>query len=504
MTSTRWRYPPLSMLNTLLLMPVFVALLLMTASPGRAGGPAVTPSPSDQDPILGALLDWARDSPEAYAQRLGSSAALYGRPVPLPMNEQEQGYLRAYFGQIAAQGAHALITVRPEIPLRDVDDPLASALAAQVADAAKGYKGTVFVRFAPQMNAPWVPWGQQPEAYREAFRVIAAAMDDELRDPVMVWSPTAAEDYPFRAPSTTSPSGGPLGALDTDGNAEWNFDDAAYSPYYPGDDVVDWVGLSAHHDETDGASVQNAVPGPGKFRAMLGPASSDGHPSPDDFYPVYASGRGKSMMVETAAFYSPGVDGASEQNIKSSWWNQVLAAPGRGYDRIDAVVWNETSEQRQNGAVSIDWRATDKPDLAAALAAALKDSGTKTGPVAERTTLQGVAPAATGTVLNGSAAWTTAGAVLAVAWALCLLPMWRRARRWAYVGASSRDTRIDMLRGVAIVFVVVNHVGLTSMFQLLAQETIGVVSGAELFVLLSGAVLGLIYGPQVKDNLGLR
>ena len=57
-----------------------------------------------------------------------------------------------------------------------------------------------------------------------------------------------------------------------------------------------------------------------------------------------------------------------------------------------------------------------------------------------------------------------------------------------------------MLRGMAILFVVVNHVGLTSLFQLLTQETIGAVSGAEFFVLLSGAVLGMVYGPRIKDD----
>lgn len=59
-----------------------------------------------------------------------------------------------------------------------------------------------------------------------------------------------------------------------------------------------------------------------------------------------------------------------------------------------------------------------------------------------------------------------------------------------------------MQRGVAIVFVVVNHVGLTSLFQMLTQEAVGVVSGAELFVLLSGAVLGMVYGPRAKGGLG--
>jgi hypothetical protein len=361
----------------------------------------------------------------------------------------------------------------------------------------------VFVRFAPQMNAPWVPWGQQPEAYTAAFRTVAEAMDAELGEPVMVWSPTAAEDYPFRDPATTSPEGGALGVLDTTGDGVWNVDDDAYSPYYPGDEVVDWVGLTAYHDETGAGAARNTVPAPGAFAALLGPATATGPPAEEDFYAAYAAARDKPLMVETAAFYSPEAEGAPEKEVKGNWWEQVLAAPGNGYEWIGAVVWNETVELRDETDATVDWRATADPELAAAFADRVESSAVTTGPVIEASVLEGAAPAATGTSWEGSAAWAAAAAALLVALALCLLPLLLRpVRAWAYAGVSARDTRIDMLRGMAIVFVVVNHVGLTSLFQLLTQETIGVVSGAELFVLLSGAVLGLVYGPKVKDQLG--
>ena len=73
---------------------------------------------------------------------------------------------------------------------------------------------------------------------------------------------------------------------------------------------------------------------------------------------------------------------------------------------------------------------------------------------------------------------------------------------WGYSDTSKRDSRVDLLRGAAIVFVVVNHLGLTSLFQLLTQEAVGFVSGAELFVLFSGLVVGMVYGPRVKDDFG--
>lgn len=70
-----------------------------------------------------------------------------------------------------------------------------------------------------------------------------------------------------------------------------------------------------------------------------------------------------------------------------------------------------------------------------------------------------------------------------------------RARAsWRYpAGAGARDLRIDFLRGVAIMFVVVDHIRLNSAFYLLSHERIGAISGAELFVLLSGLVLGMVH-----------
>jgi hypothetical protein len=61
------------------------------------------------------------------------------------------------------------------------------------------------------------------------------------------------------------------------------------------------------------------------------------------------------------------------------------------------------------------------------------------------------------------------------------------------LGATRRDLRIDVLRGLAIVFVVVNHIDVPSFFHVLSQEAIGPMTGAEMFVALSGVVVGMAY-----------
>jgi len=50
-----------------------------------------------------------------------------------------------------------------------------------------------------------------------------------------------------------------------------------------------------------------------------------------------------------------------------------------------------------------------------------------------------------------------------------------------------------MLRGLAMIAVIVNHAGVPSYYQALTVEGLGLVTGAEGFVLMSGVMVGLVY-----------
>ena len=56
-----------------------------------------------------------------------------------------------------------------------------------------------------------------------------------------------------------------------------------------------------------------------------------------------------------------------------------------------------------------------------------------------------------------------------------------------------RDLRFDFIRGLAMAIVVINHLPTPSYYYIFSKERIGVVTGAELFVLLSGLVLGFAH-----------
>jgi hypothetical protein len=237
------------------------------------------------------------------------------------------------------------------------------------------------------------------------------------------------------------------------------------------------------------------VPRQNEFQEMLTTSGAE------NFYATYSAGKDKPFLLQTAAFYSPASGGASDVDIKVGWWDQVLeAATSPDFAKTAAVVWDERTSTRDTGVASIDWLLTGNPAVAAAARDRLEASSVVTGPV---TDVAGGTRYERANTIAGPAAWTVGAALI-----ILLVALWQIPRRinaataWSYTDPSSRDSRVDLLRGMAIVFVVVNHLGMTSLFQLLTQEAVGFVSGAELFVLFSGLVVGMVYGPRVKADFG--
>lgn len=63
-----------------------------------------------------------------------------------------------------------------------------------------------------------------------------------------------------------------------------------------------------------------------------------------------------------------------------------------------------------------------------------------------------------------------------------------------------RDVRIDWLRGLAMTCVIVNHSKLSSLLSWFSYERLWVVTAAEVFVVLSGVVLGMVYGRRLARD----
>ncbi len=65
---------------------------------------------------------------------------------------------------------------------------------------------------------------------------------------------------------------------------------------------------------------------------------------------------------------------------------------------------------------------------------------------------------------------------------------------WAYPTAEKRDLRLDLLRGFAVIVMVIDHFGGSSWLYLITGGNAFFVSGAEAFIFISGLVVGMVYG----------
>jgi hypothetical protein len=313
-------------------------------------------------------LDWSRQTLAEYTALRGHRPAVVVSFAGFPLSAADSRNVDAAVDQVRDGGGSLLLTLEPTGGLATVTDDAAAELAARL----DGYNRSgvpVVVRFAHEMNGSWYAWGQQPAAYVAAFRRVAAAVHAGAPGSLMMWAPNYGGGYPFAdGRFAAAPGSGDAVVLDTDGDGVVTIADDPYAPYWPGDDAVDWVGMSLYHWGDAWPWGENEVPEPGKFVAQLtgeyvGLGGDDrGLP---DFHGVYGVQHGKPVAVpETAAFSAPGAGGAGELAVKQAWWQQVSdpRLPAL-LPRLAMVNWFEWSKQEPEVGTEVDWRAVGSAEL---------------------------------------------------------------------------------------------------------------------------------------------
>ncbi|MGP2426117.1 OpgC domain-containing protein [Yersinia sp. 2538 StPb PI] len=74
-------------------------------------------------------------------------------------------------------------------------------------------------------------------------------------------------------------------------------------------------------------------------------------------------------------------------------------------------------------------------------------------------------------------------------------------KSFRYISSDKRDLRIDLLRGIALVMMVVAHIEVMSLLNVFTWERFGLTTGAEGFVILSGFMLGVINRQRLKKEV---
>lgn len=341
--------------------------------------PTTAPGHARLQPANGAYfglnLDWANETVTEASERLGRSPAVWVQFVAFPLDDAGRADLDGFIEQVATVDGIGLLTLEPHDGLGAVTVAAARELATILA----GYWDTAgvptFVRFAHEMNGSWYPWAQQPIDYIAAYRRVAAAVHELAPASAMVWAPNQGSGYPFTGGRfAVGPGTDTIADLDTDGDGALTGADDPYAPYYPGDDAVDWVGMSLYHWGLEYPWGENELPVPGTFGELIRGAEIGAHAgiaSTPDFYAVYAEDHDKPLaIIETAILFDPSATGTgpSEAQLKTAWFGEVFDPATRSiFPRLGMLNWFEWRKHEPEIGRVIDWRLGSDPELARSL-----------------------------------------------------------------------------------------------------------------------------------------
>lgn len=89
-------------------------------------------------------------------------------------------------------------------------------------------------------------YGQQPTAFLQSWQNMYTLVKSVAPDTVIIWAPNTPQGYPYgqTGAAFTTLSATDQALLDTNKNGVLDAGDDSLAPYYPGDDLVDWIGLS--------------------------------------------------------------------------------------------------------------------------------------------------------------------------------------------------------------------------------------------------------------------
>jgi hypothetical protein len=325
---------------------------------------------------FGASIDWSTDTIARYARRVGRRPATAVYFTDVPMSPRQARFLDKAVAQVRDDGGLLLLTLEPRRGLSRVTRAVARSLAIRVARYERSGV-PVMVRFAHEMNGSWYPWAQRPAEYVTTFRRVASELHRRTRQAAMLWAPNYGGGYPFAGGRYQAAAGSAdARALDTNGDGIVTQTDDPYSPFYPGDRYVDWVGMTLYHFGNTYPWGENEVPEAGKFAALLTGSyrglNGDETAVPD-FYRDWAVRHRKPLAIpETGALYAPGRGGAGQLAVKRAWWSQAFSAEvRRRFPRLRMLNWFEWDKHEVEINGRVDWTATTSPAVRSAFRRAL-------------------------------------------------------------------------------------------------------------------------------------
>lgn len=326
--------------------------------------------------LFGVNLDWKSETLSQHRENLGHAPAVAVEFSDIPYDRATWEHTKSAARQVKENGGALVLTLEPHGGLDTVSPEVIRTLAYDLLDL-NNIGVAVIVRFAHEMNGSWYAWGQQPDHYKAVFRQVANAVHKIAPGSAMMWAPNYGGGYPFSGGRyVAAPGTEAYHELDTDHDGVLTMADDSYEPYYPGDEYVDWVGVSLYHWGNSRPWGNNEITEPRKFSEMLtgtynGTAGNDlGVPN---FYETYGVEHHKPVaVVETAAIYTPSRSGQSELDVKRAWWRQVFSPEiHQRFPQLKMINWFEWRKFEIEINDWVDWRAAGAPAIKNAFVADL-------------------------------------------------------------------------------------------------------------------------------------
>lgn len=175
------------------------------------------------EPANGALIGFYSEQDRSVGNFFYKAEQAYGHPMAAALIYFTYGQsdIDTYLARAKEAGVGLQIAYQPLSGLQVVkDDAYLRSFARKLKESGL----PIFLRFAGEMNGNWVPWASEPKQFIEKFRIVSKVMKEEAPNVAMVWAPGYVPDN--------------------------------YMPYYPGDEWVDWVGVSMYLDYYNNGNVK--------------------------------------------------------------------------------------------------------------------------------------------------------------------------------------------------------------------------------------------------------
>lgn len=243
---------------------------------------------------IGAYIEKDNNVRQSGVEKYKMFNGLAGKQQAIYLTYQQYGssFPTYWAQQVKAAGGAIQLAFEPNGGLDKVKD---DEYLREYARAAQAVGVPIFLRFASEMNGNWVPWNGNPALYIEKFRLVANVMKEEAPNVAMLWSPGA--------------------------NPKNKIHD-----YYPGDEWVDWVGVSLY-------SVKFFNGDPTKPAAHVNPLDSL-----DYIYRAYAD-RKPIMISEFGATHFSKADNKDATLFAITKMSMLYHGAKLKYPRVKAIHW---------------------------------------------------------------------------------------------------------------------------------------------------------------------